>query len=226
MKVRWYQLRRAAVEADAVWVFITGIFLSAPVSYLFILLFRRPDLATQFRYAGVLLECFGFGMVVLGLEKTRQEFGQRSTLALIKSWVSLFASAFRKPETQIIKVDAAGHLHLSTGDVTAIQSPPKDAPLEKRVEVLEHNLSTLREDTEKKAARLSDQLSEVNQTVMAHKEEWHREHQSTRRQIEQFAVGSSRYEIVGVAWFLFGTLFSNLPEECARIFGPIVAIAF
>jgi hypothetical protein len=53
-------------------------------------------LAAQFRYAGVLLECFGFGMVVLGLEKTRQEFGQPSTLVLIESWVRLFASAFRK----------------------------------------------------------------------------------------------------------------------------------
>ena len=224
MIVRWYQLRRAAVEADAFWVFIAGVFLSAPVSYLFTLFFRRSDLATQFRYAGVLLECFGFGMVVLGLEKTRQEFGQPSTLALIKSWIKLFASAFRKPETQTIKVDAAGHFHTSTGEVTVILSAPKDAPLEKRLDVLEQNLSRLREDTENKVARLNGRVSEVNQTVMAHKEQWEREQQSTRRQIEQFAVGGSRYEIVGVIWFFLGTVFSNLPEECALIFGSVLAI--
>jgi hypothetical protein len=226
MIIRWHPLRRAAVEADAFWVFIAGIFLSAPISYLFTLLFGRPDLATQFRYAGVLLECFGFGMVVLGLEKTRQEFGQPSTLALIKSWVKLFASAFRKPETQTIEVDSAGHLHISTGDVTVILNAPKDAPLEKRIDVLEQNLSRLREDTEKKVARLSDRVSEVNQTVSAHREQWEREQQSTRRQIEQFAVGSSRYEVVGVLWFFLGTVSSNLPEECALIFGLVLAIVF
>jgi hypothetical protein len=226
MIVRWYQLRRAAVEADAFWLFIAGIFLSAPISYFVTVLFRRSDLATQFRYAGVLLECFGFGMVVLGLEKTRQEFGQPSTLALIKSWVKLFASAFRKPETQTIKVDSAGHLHTSTGDVTVILNAPQDAPLEKRLDVLEQNLGRLREDTEKKVARINDRVSEVNQRVISHKEQWEREQESTRRQIEQFAVGSSRYEIVGVVWFFLGTVFSNLPEECALIFGPVLAIVF
>lgn len=222
MIVRWSQFRRAASEADALWLFMGGLISSAIISYLFTLVFKRPDLATGLRYAGVVLECLGFGLVVLGLEKTRQEFGQPSTLALIKSWLKLFASAFKKPETQTIEVHSAGHAHIS-GDVTLIQSAPKDAPLEKRLEVLELNLSSLREDTEKKVTRLSDRLSEVNQTVMSQREQWEREHQSTRRQIEQFALGGSRYEIVGVIWFFWGTVFSNLPEECARMFGWVLA---
>lgn len=55
MRIRWYQLLRAGREADAFWICIVGIVLSAPGSYLWTLLFARPDLAAQFRYAGVIL---------------------------------------------------------------------------------------------------------------------------------------------------------------------------
>ncbi len=133
MPVRWYQLRRAALEADAFWIFIVGIVLSAPVSYLLTKL-TNPNLATQLKYAGVLLETFGFGLVAMGIEQTRAQFGQPSTVALFRSWVRLIASSFGTPETHNLKIDAAAHGHISTGDVAVILGVPKDAPLEKRKE--------------------------------------------------------------------------------------------
>src|SRR5688500_1219039 len=126
MIVRWSQLRRAASEAITLWVFVFGMFLSEPVSYFLTIVFARHVLGVQCRYAGVRLECCGLCLVVVGLETTRQEFGQPTTPGLIASWVKLFTSALKKPETQTIQVHSAGHAHISTGDMTLIQSAPKD----------------------------------------------------------------------------------------------------
>lgn len=162
-------------------------------------------------------------MVLVGIEKTRKQFGQPSTLALIRSWGQLVASAFKGPESHTLKIDGAT-LRTSAGDVSVIIGVPKDAPLERRIDVLEQNLANLRAEVKKNVQQLSTRIVEVNETVKAQQQQWELEHRKTSGQIQQFAVGGLRYEIVGLAWLLFGTLFSNLPEECARMFGPLAAI--
>jgi hypothetical protein len=75
IRIRWHVLRSVLEEAWPVWLLVMGVASSLFFAYHLAFL-TRPDLATMVRYAGVLLEVFGFVVVAVGIRKLRQRFGR------------------------------------------------------------------------------------------------------------------------------------------------------
>lgn len=216
MGVQWRKVGAAfSTEIWPVWFCAIGLLTSCVLSYLL-----SGDLATQFRYAGVFLEVFGFALVAFGIGKTRKQFGHPGLWRDIISWFKSVALAVHSPEPIDLKIASANMQHT----VPSIQwrsegivGPPG---LEHRVKVVEQELEHLTAETRESVRRLESDLANVVESLFLERDLRQSEHDRVASRLEQFAVGGLRYEIVGLVWLFLGTIASNLPEECARIFGP------
>lgn len=217
IRIRWHQLWLALKHGTPAWLLLTGFAASSLSSY-YLAFLTTPNLATQLRYAGAVLEVLGLLLVAIGIRKTRKLFRRPSLVKKTVEWFTLFVGAFKKPEPHTISV-ASGALNTMVGDVRVEIGVAEGAPLENRVHALEQNLRILRGEIKQTDERVQRSLSEINNAVEDEKNKRISAVESTSFRIEELAVGGLQFEIVGLCWLIVGTLCSSIPTEISRLFG-------
>jgi hypothetical protein len=204
----------ALKEAWPVWLLIAGLGVSWLAGY-FLASFWCPSLETQVRYAGVMFDFLGFGLVAYGINRTLKRFGRPSPLTGIAEWFRLLASAFTKPQHPSI-ITGTGRFNLANPVWTATGTVGATS-LEGRVAILERTLQSFQQETRESTRRLDASLAEVGKSIEAERDQRTAAINSTSRQIEELAVGGLQLEIVGLIWLLLGTLLTNIPAEISRL---------
>jgi len=174
-----------------------------------------PDLSTQVRYAGVLLETFGFILVAVGIRDTRKLFNRPSLTKNFVDWCHYVANAFARQEHPAAS-SATARFELRTPSVSFTASV-KPATLEERVDLLDEKVTSLQQQTDELMRQLSRDSSKLEDDIKKEREARTSAIAAEAHRVEQLAVGGLKYEIVGLIWVVFGSLGSNAPDEIVRI---------
>lgn len=184
------------------------------VAWAAVALAARPEAARQ--YAGGVLELLGFLTVAYGLEEKLAQVtarpGLRERVAewIRRAWRRLKMAFGWKPPRQTIAAPVA-EVTAEAGDVRVKKTPPSDASLDQRVEILEQEVEKLRsriDDVEKEArdarAELQAEIDDVRGDLREVEEE-------LEALIRRLAIGSLHWEATGLFWFVLGVVSTTWP---------------
>ncbi|WP_169981413.1 ABC transporter C-terminal domain-containing protein [Tautonia rosea] len=205
----WKRLK----EAWPLWWVIFGVLGAFMISC-----FLANDSVTVFRYAGLLLEIFGLGLVVIGLDHIRQQFGKEPFRASITKWFLSWRAVFTGPEP----VQITGKLGtLFTENATANLSMHgyKDQTIEERLETLEGDIKRLQGELNNKTEQLKQEIASVKADFDEKIENTIKIIDDVDSRVKDYAVGGMGLEVVGLVWISLGIILASIPDELGMLFG-------
>lgn len=169
----------------------------------------------KIRIAGIFLQLCGVATVALGIRETRKLFGYPHFFLLVLAWAKRF------PKYHLRQITAECNIAIPKRKMSAIgynwHPDDKDAPIEKRLETIETNLSNLnarfdqaqqRQDHEQRKNR--SQLNE--EQILREKED-----NETRKKLEAAQTGGLRISAMGLVWLSLGIIMSSISAEIAKL---------
>lgn len=215
LRFEWKLLIALIREAWPVWAGIIGIISPFLMSVVFPLEPARAVL-----YAGTALQLIGIGLVAIGLAKTRKLFNSPSLANRTRDWFKRLKLVMVRPEPIVVKVGGAIAV-AATGSARLVVSLAPGAPLHRRITQLEKDVAELRSNLGEAEAvlrqRIDDVCDNANSGLTSAKEQI----DSTKKQLEEIAVGGLHIEWVGLVWLFVGTLYTNIPDEVAAIWAYV-----
>ncbi len=218
MRIRWRGLAdtmtRGALPA---WLAVAGVGCAVAVGLLLRWLFAT-DGGAAVRYTGTALQILGLFTVAFGLRQTRRLFpGRPSVGERIRAWFGQLVSAFRKQQPITAHVVAAGGAVTFSGKARVRLGAGADAPLERRLEVLQQNVDRLQNELDDEIRELSVKIGRTEDGVRKEADERKRADDSITRVIEEATIGGLNLEVVGLFWLALGVLGQGLPDEIAKL---------
>lgn len=202
---------RALIEARPVGLAVGGVIFAAALG-----LWLSANLSAGVRYAGTMLQIFGLATVAIGLNEIRKCFGQPSLLERFTAWFRQLATAFRRPTPISVNVHEDA-MAITGSDVRLEVNPGADAPLDRRVALLEENLKRLRNEVDAKEKKIMGELSTLTGVIDEERRSRETEARRISSQLEEFAVGGLHLEIIGLVWLFLGVLGTSIPDEIAAL---------
>jgi hypothetical protein len=164
-----------------------------------------------FRLAGMFLQLGGVFTVVLGILKTRAEFGQPSIRSQFKAWVQTFPLSL----TQRLTVRGSASISVSSdGSIYQTHGPSADQTIEGRLGHLEDIVRKL------EAAHGRTHIAVLQAEKKAQKALEEQARQLTSlfyEKIEKTATGGLHLSGVGAVLIFFGTVFGGAGPELHRL---------
>lgn len=199
-------LRRGPLIAAAVAaIFVLAIFIG-------ISCFER-----QIRISGMALQLMGVILVAVGLRDTRQAFDDLpTTLGAIKAW---WAGRPRfGPQHHVLHAEGAS-FGTSTVAARARVSAGPDSPLERRVAILEQEVTNLFDELGTLNAEMKKKTDELSDSLKAEGSERAKADEKTKNQLRRAIAEGIPLGIVGVIFFLLGITAGTASPEIASWFG-------
>jgi hypothetical protein len=197
------------VEARLVWLNLAVIIIALIVA----IRLHTPE--PMIRITGLLAQLVGIFTVLKDISKTQALFKLPSFIAKAKSWLKRF------PLRRNNIVIAADATIIGTsackfrGDVT--QGPSPNPTIETRLDVLEKNISLIRE-------RISDIEREIYEEFHKTKEALKNEEQArqagdndVRKELENAETGGAFILSIGALWLLVGVILSTASVEIVEV---------
>jgi hypothetical protein len=170
--------------------------------------------ANHARIAGALLQTLGLGTVAMGLRNLRKIFGREPFSSLVSGWLRDVIGLFRRPQRQGVNVSAtSGGQVEARSSAEAIVAPGPDAPLERRVEILEAKLENLRAKLDQTVQDFSKRLARVRDDVRQERMERVENVTTVEKKFEEVSIGGIHLEMMGLTWLLVGVLLGTLPIQ-------------
>jgi hypothetical protein len=158
---------------------------------------------------GLVLQLFGFGTVWKQIRDALKQHHRPHPWERVTAWWKS-----RPGHRQNVVVNLSGMAMSSStasGRVRVTQGTGDGSP-EARMAALEHNfgelqreVDTLRTSSEKESRELKAQIeaAKVEHTTAA---------RELTRELESLAIGSSDVQLVGLAWFIVGSIYATVPD--------------
>jgi len=208
-------LRALFVDAWPLWLGVGG-FLGAALAAVLL----RSGGEAQVRTAGMLLQVIGLATVAVGLSKTRRLFKRPSVAARVGMWFGRLWSVFAPSKSTTVHLQGvAATAAAGTARVRVGAAP--DAPLDRRVAVLEQNYELLQRQVDQQEAETNQRLRALRSEVQAESSARQAEDRLTTGKLEELAVGGLHLEGVGVGWLWLGVIGTSVPAEIAAWLGRV-----
>lgn len=173
----------------------------------------RDDVVAAWRMTGGLLELAGFSTVAISLGRKLRPFTEGPPLTerirqrFRKVWRWILSKLGREREGKTVSISGeAGGIGLAGGEARLSVRPADDADVERWIEYLDEELEALWE----RVATVSRKHRERTDRLEGKLKEVRRESRESDRRVEELveriAVGSLRWEILGLAWFVLGVV--------------------
>jgi hypothetical protein len=169
------------------------------------------------RYAGLLLQLVGVGVVAYTLRGRGKLFGRVPVITFARDWIRR-APRFR---ARNITLEASGTAMASASaaaDATVWRGPRLDQPIEAQLEAIRENLATLRGHVETQDSRTSARVAELRNAIDAERTQRSAQIQETKRTLEGVAADSLYLEVAGLVWLVSGIVLATIPAEIAALF--------
>ena len=208
---RLSQLRNVLAEAWPTWLALVGVAGAVGVSWLL-----APTWESRVQVAGMFLQLLGLSTVAFGLSQMRRLFGRPSVAEKLAGWSRRFVSVFsRQPAVHAHLNVQAGAITLSGGKVRLRHGVSADAPIDRRVNVLEEHLRLLQEQVDEDVDELRRRIAEVKAQGDREAQERRQDDERTVLHLEEVAVGGLHLESVGLLWLALGVVGTSVPAEIA-----------
>jgi hypothetical protein len=96
-----------------------------------------------------------------------------------------------------------------------LASAKTDATVEARLDALEANLLTLRQEHTETAQELRESARRTDEAVTSERRARESAVTSLRSQLEGFGVGDLYVEMIGIFWLVLGVVLATIPSEVA-----------
>jgi uncharacterized small protein (DUF1192 family) len=127
---------------------------------------------------------------------------------------SRWLSAVPTPITATMRADA---MAIDDADLRLEVSAAPNAPLDRRVALLEENVKRLRNEFYAKDKENMEKLSTLTGVIEEERRLREIEARRLSNQLEEFAVGGLHLEIIGLVWLFLGVLGTSIPDEIAAL---------
>jgi hypothetical protein len=214
MTLRWRALGAVIRDASPVWVLLAGVVAAGLVGWLF-----AAGTSTAVRWAGMILQLLGLAAVAYGLRQTRKLFDAPTVLGQAWGWFGRLRRAFRRPEPITLEA-AAGGVAFVGGKVRLRRGAGAGATVEQRLDVLEANLKSFKEEFDQTTSELSNKTGWLEKELNRERDERKAADNKTWKQIEEVSIGGLHLEVVGLTWLALGVVATSIPDELARVVSP------
>jgi hypothetical protein len=170
-----------------------------------------------FRFAGLILQLGGIGLVANGIHETRVRFQQPALREQWRSFLQRLWAALTTPSIEgqlgvAIPMAAAGMV-AAVGTVTlTVGAPPT---LEDRLRAIEEAQRNLQAALDTLRNEVKSDLTTLRQEMAADKKAVEDRLREFRKLLEEEVAGGLNFEMVGLSWLLVGTLVASIPAELA-----------
>jgi hypothetical protein len=212
--VSWLRAIRSWVwRSRSVWTTFHWIAFLAVISAVGFSVYRPYEQSV--RYAGLGLQLLGIGMVAWGIRETRDLFGHPTFFLRARRWLSDFPPYGGR----IVSVSAQATLGVAIARArgSVWSTAGADATVEQRLNALEKNLRSVRDD-------LSQCQKEIDENLLRHENAINKERESRAtadgkiRNLLTTAETSGLYISAMGAFLLFlGVIMSTIPPELASL---------
>jgi hypothetical protein len=209
-------LRAVLAEAWPAWLAIGGVVAAVVIGRL---LASTPE--AEVRIAGMLLQLLGLGTVAVGLSQIRRLFGRPSVVERLTGWFKRVTFIFGR------RKDANVYVHAATGGVTLAGSArvrigaSPDAPIERRLAILEENVNHLQKEVDEDVNELRGRIAQVRSQIDRETQERRADDRLTASRLEDVAIGGLHLESIGLLWLVLGVMGTSVPQEIAAWVGQL-----
>lgn len=169
----------------------------------------------KIRIAGMFLQLCGVATVALGVRETRKLFGYPHFFQLTLAWAKRFPKYYLRRITAEVNIAIPG-IEMSVSGYTWRPADP-DAPIEKRLEVIEANLSDLNARFDQAQQRLDHETRKIHSQLDEEQLLREKDDQETRKKLEAAQTGGLRISAMGLVWLSLGIIMSSTSVEIAKL---------
>lgn len=168
------------------------------------------------RYAGMLLQLVGVGVVAYTLRGRGKLFGRLPVMRYAIQWIR--RAPVPRPRHQVLEVTGVASTNaFGSAELTVWRGPLLDQPLDAQLAAIRENLETLRGQFDSLAQRQGVQIAEVRQAIASERAERSQQVQAARRTLEGVAAESLYLEAAGLVALVIGIIAATIPVELAAL---------
>jgi hypothetical protein len=184
-------------------------------------LFCAPQEVTV-RYFGLGLELAGVFIVAYGLIERQALFGLPSfkerTLRVLRQWSEYLKRLLfsQKGQPVTLKINTGDTVIVGlTGKLSVWRGVRPEAPIEKRLEVVEANLLTLKTEQSDSSQHLQKEVNARKDEIASERQMRERAHAILKNQLQRLGIGGMHLEWIGVLCLLLGVVLATASSEIA-----------
>jgi hypothetical protein len=199
-------------EVPTFWAFLVVLTFAGGLPLLLV-----TPAADAIRYAGLVLQVVGVGVVAYTLRGRGKPFGHAPVLTFALEWIHR-APRF-PPRTITLEVSGTASASASaSADASVWRGPRLDQPIEAQLEDIRESIATLQGQVERQGSRTNARLSELQNAIDAERTQRSTQIQETKRILQEVATDSLYLEVAGVAWLVIGIVMATIPAELSALF--------
>jgi len=168
------------------------------------------------RYAGLGLQVAGILTVWWGIRETRKLFEHPTFWMQAGEW---FRRRPRYGGRVVAGEGSAAAAAGAFGRTTVWSHASSGATLEQRLEVLEKNLQSVRDDLSGFQTKTEEDIRRHDQAIREEQQARDSADQEIRKKLKSTETGGLHISAMGAIWLLVGVIMGTIPAELARWFG-------
>lgn len=207
LRSRLRRLWHWLAEVPTFWVFLLVLLSSVAVPQM--LPVERHDAV---RYAGLLLQLLGIGVVAWTLRGRGQVFNHKAVTRYALEW--LRRAPIRGPARGRVELQGTGGMRISgSASVEVWRGPRLDQPVEAQLEAIRQNLEMVRGKVDSLMAQTDRRLADMNNGLDEERRERVAHIREVTRALERVAADSLYVEVAGLWWLVIGIVLATAPGE-------------
>lgn len=198
-------------EVPTFWAFLAVLAVAVCLPLLLV-----TPVADAVRYAGLLLQLLGVGVVAYTLRGRGKPFDHAPVLTFARSWIRR-APSFRPRHITLEVTGTAMGSASASADATLWRGHRLDQPVEAQLDAIRENLATLRDDLQAQGSCTNARVAELRNAIDAERAQRSAEIQETKRTLKEIAADSLYLEVAGIGWLVAGIFLATIPAEIAAL---------
>jgi len=174
--------------------------------------FEPLNLSDQIRWSGMILQFAGLGMIVIGLNVSRQLFGKSSIWKAIGLWLGRTRHIIILPKARDVTVFVDGFKMRAEAFAPRVFAT-NHKNTEERISYLEKEILNLYKEIDKKEKKYIEEIEKLKSESRKGISEMKNESGDIKKLLESASIGGIHIEISGVMYIFLGIAFTSIPNE-------------
>lgn len=162
------------------------------------------------RLTGLMLQLFGIGTVIWGINETRALFGHAPMLAIVPAWLKRFPR-FPKTITGTMLAPLSALHGSCSGHISIVSEIERT--LDERVDALEKGLALTNEKIDYAKEHLKQEIAKTVSAIKQEEQLRSAEDRAIHKKLEATGTGGVHISLIGAIWLFVGVTLSTASPE-------------
>lgn len=217
INTRAKSLIQGLASLSGLWGAVCAALLILALSLAAVVVGVLPTWEVAFRTAGAICQFLGIIVGVYGIEGARQALDKPSAWTRARGWLN--KTFGRRPKATVLEVHGSIQGQSVAGVRLSVWTTPgPDASLGERIELLERNLVSLREDSEHRLSQVNDRIEKLGSRLSQQASERLADRTEIVGKLEAVAIGDIHLQAAGFVVLGIGVLLATFSSELGQLF--------